>query len=180
MTSNYDVKWYRCYWNIDPAIQTIPVTSELETLYHFTIKKVGDDVEGLHFNTAISQMMIFVNEVMKAEKRPRQLLEPFILLLSPFAPHIAEELWEKLGHATSLAYEPWPSYDATKLRQEITEIVFQVNGKVRGKLTAPVDLAEKDLEAMALADDGVKRHIDGKQVVKAIVVKNKLVNIVVR
>jgi leucyl-tRNA synthetase len=166
--------------NIDPAIQTIPVTSELETLYHFTIKKVGDDVEGLHFNTAISQMMIFVNEVMKAEKRPRQLLEPFILLLSPFAPHIAEELWEKLGHATSLAYEPWPSYDATKLRQEITEIVFQVNGKVRGKLTAPVDLAEKDLEAMALADDGVKRHIDGKQVVKAIVVKNKLVNIVVR
>ncbi len=166
--------------NIDPAIQTIPVTSELETLYHFTIKKVGDDVKGLHFNTAISQMMIFVNEVMKAERRPRQLLEPFILLLSPFAPHIAEELWEKLGHATSLAYEPWPSYDATKLRQEITEIVFQVNGKVRGKLTAPVDLAEKDLEAMALADDGVKRHIDGKQVVKAIVVKNKLVNIVVR
>jgi leucyl-tRNA synthetase len=125
-------------------------------------------------------MMIFVNEAMKAEKRPRQLLEPFVLLLSPFAPHIAEELWERLGHATSLAYEPWPSYDATKLRQEATEIVFQVNGKVRGKLTAPVDLAEKDLEAMALADDGVKRHIDGKRVVKAIVVKNKLVNIVVR
>jgi leucyl-tRNA synthetase len=165
---------------IDPVIQTVPVTSELETLYHFTIKKVGDDIEGLHFNTAISQMMIFVNEAMKAEKRPKQLLEPFVLLLSPFAPHIAEELWERLGHATSLAYEPWPSYDATKLRQEATEIVFQVNGKVRGKLTAPVDLAEKDLEAMALADDGVKRHIDGKRVVKAIVVKNKLVNIVVR
>jgi leucyl-tRNA synthetase len=101
--------------NLHPDLRRAPVAPETERVYHATVKKVAEDIEGLRFNTAVSQMMIFVNEVMKADSRPRQLLEPFVLVLSPFAPHLAEELWEKLGHKTSLAYEPWPAYDPSKL-----------------------------------------------------------------
>ena len=116
---------------------------------------------------------------MKTEARPRQLLEPFVLVLSPFAPHIAEELWQKLGHKTSLAYEPWPAYDATKLQQTTVEVVVQINGKLRSKLTVAKDTPEHELETLCLADENVKRHLDGKKLIKAIVVKNKLVNLVV-
>jgi len=165
---------------LDPNLQTVPVTPQLESSYHFTIKKIGEDVEALRFNTAISQMMIFVNDVMKSEVRPRQLLEPFVLLLSPFAPHIAEELWHRLGHPDTLAYEPWPSYDPSMLRKTEVEIVVQVNGKVRSKLTVPADTAEEVLESLALADPDVMRHMDGMKPLKAIVVKNRLVNLVVR
>ena len=166
--------------NLDSAVLHLPVTAELEQLYHATVKKVGEDIEGLHFNTAISQMMIFVNEVMKSEIRPRQMLEPFTLLLAPFAPHLAEELWEKLGHSTSLAYEPWPSYDEGKLKTTTVEVVLQINGKIRSRLAVAMDTAEKDLEALALADENIRRLVDGKSVVKAIIVKNKLVNFVVK
>jgi len=124
--------------------------------------------------------MIFVNEVMKAKTKPRQLLEPFVLLLAPFAPHLAEELWEKFGHAASLTSEPWPAYDPAKLQLSTVEVVIQVNGKVRSKIEAGVDSLEKDLEALALADPNVRRHMEGKSLVKAVVVKNKLVNLVVR
>jgi leucyl-tRNA synthetase len=165
---------------LDPSVQNVPVPPELERLYHTTVKKVGDDIEALRFNTAISQMMIFVNEVMKAETKPRQLLEPFVLLLAPFAPHLAEELWEKFGHAASLTSEPWPAYDPAKLQLSTVEVVIQVNGKVRSKIEAGVDSLEKDLEALALADPNVRRHMEGKSLVKAVVVKNKLVNLVVR
>jgi len=161
-------------------LQVIPLTPDLETSYHFMIKKIGDDIEALRFNTAISQMMIFVNEVMKSDLRPRQILEPFVLLLSPFAPHIAEELWRRLGHRDSLAYESWPVYDPAMLRRSEVEIVVQVNGKVRSKLTVPADLPEKDLGELAMADADVRRHTDGKKVLKSIVVKNKLVNFVVK
>ena len=165
---------------IDPALKDVPVSQELEQLYHFIVKKVGDDIEALRFNTAIAQLMIFVNEVMKSETRPRSILEPFILLVAPFAPHIAEELWEKLGHNHSLACEPWPVHDEAKLQRSVAEIVLQVNGKVRGKIEVAIGLPEKELEALALADANVRRHTDGKKVVKAIVVKNRLVNLVVK
>lgn len=165
---------------LEPAVKETQVSDELERLYHFTIKKIGGDIEGLRFNTAISQMMIFVNEVMKSESRPRQLLEPFVLLLAPFAPHIAEELWEKLGHADSLTREPWPAFDPEKLHQSTVEVVLQVNGKVRGKIEVPVDSSDRDLQDLAVTQEGVKKHLEGKSVVKTIVVPNRLVNLVVR
>jgi leucyl-tRNA synthetase len=166
--------------NVHPDLRDVQVDSDLERLYHATVKKVAEDVEGLRFNTAISQMMIFVNEVMKSELRPRQLLEPFVLLLSPFAPHLAEELWQKLGHRTSLAYEPWPAYDPAKLQETTVEVVLQINGKLRSKLLVAKDTSEHDLETLCLADETLKRHLDGKHIVKVIVVKNKLVNLVVK
>jgi leucyl-tRNA synthetase len=140
---------------------------------------VGEDIEALRFNTAISQMMIFVNEVTKTDMRPRQLLEPFVLVVAPFAPHIAEELWHRLGHTASLAREPWPSYDQARLQQKTVEVILQVNGKLRSRIAVAVDTAEHDLELLALADENVVRNLNGKTPLKAIVVKNKLVNLVV-
>ena len=166
--------------SLDPALSISPVSEEIDRLYHLTVKKVGEDIEALHFNTAISQMMIFVNEVMKSDTRPRQLLEPFLLLLSPFAPHIAEELWEKLGHGESIAQARWPEYDARKLRQSTVEVVLQVNGKVRSKLEVALNTKEDDLRAHALSDANVRRHIEGKKLMNVIVVPNKLVNLVVK
>ena len=166
--------------SLDPNLEVIPLTPELLATYHYTVKKIGDDIEALRFNTAISQMMIFVNEVMKSETRPRQILEPFVLLLSPFAPHIAEEIWRKLGHAATLAYESWPEHDPAMLRTSSVEIVVQVNGKVRSRLEVPVDTPEERLRELASADPDVARHTDGKKLVKVIAVRNKLVNLVVR
>lgn len=175
---------WRLYVNesgdLDASVKDAPVTRDLERAFHATVKKVAEDIEGLRFNTAIAQMMIFVNEVTKTESRPRQLLEPFVLVLAPFAPHIAEELWEKLGHSCSLAYEPWPAYDARKLLATTVEIVLQVNGKIRSKIDVPVDTPEPELERLCMEEENVRKHMDGKKVVKAIVVKNKLVNLVVR
>ncbi len=165
---------------LDPSISDVAVPGDLERVFHATVKKVGEDIEHLRFNTAISQMMIFVNEVMKSELRPRSILEPFLLLLAPFAPHIAEELWNKLGHAETLTYAQWPPYDASKLRESTVEIVVQVNGKVRSRLQVAVDTPEKELESLSRADEHVRRSVDGKNVVKVIVVKNKLVNLVAR
>ncbi len=166
--------------NLDPRLHTDAPTPELERVYHATVKKVGEDIEALRFNTAIAQFMILVNEVMKTELRPRAVLEPFVLLLAPFAPHLAEEVWQKLGHTTSLAYEPWPAYDPARIQSDTIEVVLQVNGKLRGKIAVPAATTEEDLKACAAADEGVRKHTAGKQVVKVIVVKNKLVNIVVR
>ncbi|MBP1647684.1 MAG: leucine--tRNA ligase, partial [Bacteroidetes bacterium] len=165
---------------LDSELKLVPVSRDLERVFHTTVKKVGEDIEGLRFNTAISQMMIFVNEVMLSESRPRQFLEPFVLLLAPFAPHLAEELWQKLGHAATLAHESWPKFEPDKLQASAVEIVLQVNGKVRGRLEVAVDTSDKDLETLALQDENVRKHMDGKKLVKAIVVKNRLVNLVVR
>jgi len=165
---------------LDPSVKHSPLSPELERAYHATVKKVGDDIESLRFNTAISQMMIFVNELTKVDVRPRQILEPFVLVLAPFAPHLAEELWEMLGHQHSLAYEPFPLYDEAKLQQSTIEIVLQVNGKVRSKLHVARDTSEKDLEGLSLVDESVRKHVGDKKIMKTIVVKNKLVNLVVR
>lgn len=166
--------------NLHPDLKVTAVDEGLERVHHATVKKVAEDIEGLRFNTAVSQMMIFVNEVTKSEVRPRQFLEPFVLVLSPFAPHLAEELWQKLGHHASLAYEPWPTYDPSKLEESTVEVVLQINGKLRSKLLVAKDTPEHELETLSLADENVKRHIDGKKLVKAIVVKNRLVNLVVK
>jgi leucyl-tRNA synthetase len=165
---------------LHPDLRVAPAPAETETVYHATVKKVGEDIEALRFNTAIAQMMIFVNEITRNELRPRQLLEPFLLVLAPFAPHIAEELWEKLGHRESLAQEPWPAYDPARLQHSTVEIVLQVNGKLRGKIDVAVGTEQAEMEKLALADPVVRRHTDGKSVQKVIVVKGKLVNIVVR
>lgn len=164
---------------LDASIQDTAPTPDYERLYHQTVKKVGDDIDGLRFNTAISQMMIFVNETMKLEIKPRKQLEDFVLLLSPFAPHLAEELWEKLGHANTLAYESWPVYDEAKCAESKIEIVLQINGKIRGKVIVAKDTPEAELEKLALCDANIKRYTDGKRIVKKIIVPNKLVNIVV-
>jgi leucyl-tRNA synthetase len=150
---------------------------KLVRVLHQTIKKVTDDTESLNFNTAIAQMMIFVNELTGQESRPRAVLEPFVLLLAPYAPHLAEELWEKLGHKTSLSHEPWPAHDEMQIKQDTVTIVLQVNGKVRDKIDVPVGIAKDDLEKLALANAGIQQHLAGKQVKKVIVVPGKLVNI---
>ena len=166
--------------NPDPRLALDVPTPELERVYHATVKKVGEDIEGLRFNTAIAQLMIFINEVMKTELRPRAIIEPFILLVAPFAPHIAEELWEKLGHRSSLSIEPWPEFDAAKIQSDTIEIVLQVNGKLRGKMEVPVDTTAEDLKRRAATDEAVMKYTAGKAVVNMVVVKNRLVNIVVR
>jgi leucyl-tRNA synthetase len=165
---------------LDPMVRDVPVPPELQHVMAATIKKVGEDVRALRCNTAISQMMICVNEIMRTDLRPRKVLEPFVLLLSPFAPHLAEELWEKLGYTTSLCYAPWPTYDEAVLRTAAVEVILQVNGKLRAKLSVAPGTPEQELESLARADDAVRRHCEGKQIVKIIVVRDKLVNIVVR
>lgn len=165
---------------LDSSINKGEPTEDFERLYHQTVKKVGEDIEGLRFNTAISQLMIFVNEANKLDSRPRDLMERFVLLLSPFAPHLAEELWERLGHSESLAFESWPSFDPAKVADTSVEIVLQVNGKLRSRVQAPRDTPESDLERMAREDVNIQRHVDGKKIVRTIVVKNRLVNFVVR
>ncbi|PLR79471.1 leucine--tRNA ligase [Bacillus sp. V3-13] len=150
----------------------------LEKVYHQTVKKVTEDYEGLRFNTAISQLMVFINEAYKAEVLPKAYIEGFVKLLSPIAPHLAEELWQKLGHAETIAYESWPAYDEAKLVDDEVEIVIQVNGKVKAKLMVPSGANKQALEEIAMGDDKVKEQIDGKTVRKVIAVPGKLVNIV--
>jgi leucyl-tRNA synthetase len=165
--------------SVEASIQDATPTVDYERLYHQTVKKVGDDIEGLRFNTAISQMMIFVNETMKLEVRPRKLLENFVLLLSPFAPHTAEELWEKLGHSKSTAYEAWPVYEDAKCAESTIEVVLQINGKIRSKIAVPKDTSDIELEQLAFDDANIKRYTDGKRIIKKIILPNKLVNIVI-
>ena len=155
-----------------------PDAAQLKVL-HATIKKVGEDIEGMRYNTAIAAMMEFLNEAYKWEVRPRAVIEPFLLVLSPFAPHLAEELWSRLGHNASLAYEPWPAFDPAYLVEDQIEIVVQVNGKLRGKLMVAREAAQADLIAAAKVDPGVAAHLTGKTIRKEICVPGKLVNFVV-
>jgi leucyl-tRNA synthetase len=153
-------------------------TEQLRAL-HQTIRKVTDDIEGLRFNTAIAAMMEFVNAANKWDSVPRAVFEPFILLLSPFAPHIAEELWARFGNQSSLAYEAWPVADEEYLRAETIEVAVQVNGKVRGSISVAPDISKEDALELARADDNVARHIDGKTLRREIYVPGRIVNFVV-
>jgi len=166
--------------NLNNSIQNVPINLDDERLIHQTIKKVTLDLEGLNFNTAISQLMIFVNEVLNREVKSKCMMETFVLLLSPFAPHIAEELWSKLGNNNSLAYEPWPQYDDKKAEVSTIEMVVQVNGKVRAKFPVQKDIDDDTLKKLVFENENVKRYVDGKQIVKLVVVKNKLVSLVVK
>jgi leucyl-tRNA synthetase len=161
------------------AVTAGDVAPELDRVLHRTIRKVTEDVEALKFNTAISQMMVFVNEVMKQPARPRALLEPFVLLLSPFAPHLGEELWQRLGHAESLAYAPWPAFDPAKCVEDTVTVAVQVNGKLRATLDLPRGSEQAEVQAAALADERVSRYVNGATLAKAIYVKDKLLNLVV-
>lgn len=165
----------------DEAVEYVDGLPEaIERVMHQSILKVTDDIEKMAFNTAISQLMIFNNELMKAPAHYREAAETFVKLLHPFAPHIAEEMWEKLGHEGSLTHVPWPVGDASKAAEDTVEVVFQVNGKVRAKATVEKSLDKAGLEAAAKANERVAEFLKGKAVVKTIVVPGKLVNFVVK
>ncbi|NHM33115.1 leucine--tRNA ligase [Neobacillus terrae] len=163
---------------LNPKIHQNEKSSNLEKVYHQTVKKVTEDYEGLRFNTAISQMMVFINEAYKATTIPKEYMEGFVKMLSPLCPHVAEELWEKLGHSGTITYEAWPAFDEAKLIDKEIEIVLQVNGKVKAKVMVPADADKEALEKTAMEDERVKEQLEGKTIRKVITVPGKLVNIV--
>jgi leucyl-tRNA synthetase len=163
---------------LNSKIQDTAGDEAFRRIWHKSLKKVGEDYEALRFNTAISQMMIFVNEAYKTETLPRQAMVHFVQMLSPIAPHIAEELWEKLGFTGSVSYVAWPQYDVSLTVDSEVEIVVQVSGKIADRLNIPTDLDEAGMQARALESVKVKELIEGKTIRKIIAVKGKLVNIV--
>ncbi|MCI8777765.1 MAG: leucine--tRNA ligase [Bacilli bacterium] len=152
----------------------------LEKIYHQTVKKVTEDYETMNFNTAISQMMIFINAVYKEEVFPLAYALNFLKLLNPVVPHITEELWQILGNNDTISYSRWPEFDINKTKEEKYQMVVQVNGKVRGKLEVDINTSKEEMEALALEIDNVKKFIDGKEIVKIIVIQSKIVNIVIK
>jgi leucyl-tRNA synthetase len=164
-------------FKLSPAVRDVQPDRDTLRVLHQTVKKVTEDTERLSFNTAIAEMMKFVNHVTALEVKPRGVLEPFVLLLAPYAPHIAEELWRALGHTDSLAYEPWPKHDPALAASDEIDIPVQVNGKLRTVLKVPADIDDKALEAAALADEKVKESLAGRPVKKTIVKSKKLVNL---
>jgi leucyl-tRNA synthetase len=164
---------------LDEAVREADTDEATLRLLHQTIKKVGDDNESFGFNTAISQMMIFVNHLTKQTVRPKSVIEKFVLILSPFAPHIAEELWEKLGHAETLAYEPWPQYDKELIKEKEIELAVQVNGKIKDRIIVSAEADEDAIKQQALASQKVTAALAGKEPKKIIVIKSRLVNIVI-
>lgn len=150
----------------------------LEREYHYTVKKVTNDYESMSFNTAIAQMMIFINQAYKENILPKKYAEGFLQLLNPVAPHITEELWNKLGHNESIAYEPWPTYDEEKTKSNNINLPIQINGKLRATIDIPVD--EDESKIKELAHEAVKEKLEGKTIVKEIYVKNRIYNIVVK
>ncbi|MCK4602762.1 MAG: class I tRNA ligase family protein, partial [Phycisphaerae bacterium] len=165
--------------NLCDQIQEAKADEETTRLLHQTIKKVGEDVETFGFNTAISQMMIFVNHLGRLKVRPRDIVEKFILILAPFAPHITEELWQRLGHDSTLAYEPFPGYDEQLVREKEIELAVQVLGKIKDRIVVAADATEEQIKEKALASEKVSAAIAGKQIKKVIVIKSRLVNIIV-
>jgi leucyl-tRNA synthetase len=155
-------------------------TDEENRVLHKTIEAVTGDVDKLKFNTAIARMIEFVNHFTKQSERPRTVLEPFVCLLSPFAPHIADELWEALGHSGTVAHERWPKFDAALVREDEIEIPVQINGKVRAKVAVAAEADRAAIEAAARADAKIEEHLAGKQVVKTVVVPGRLVNFVIK
>ncbi|MFC3466440.1 leucine--tRNA ligase [Staphylococcus saprophyticus] len=155
-------------------------SKSLDKSYHQTVKKVTEDYNSLNFNTAISQLMVFINDCYKAEEIYKPYIEGFIKMLAPIAPHISEELWSRLGHDETITYQPWPSYDEALLVDDEIEIVVQVNGKVRAKINVSKDIAKEEMEQIALDNEHVKSEIEGKDIKKVIAVPKKLVNIVAK
>jgi len=161
-----------------PALVDGPADGAALRILHKTIKKVGEDIAAFKFNTAIGQIFEFVNTLTPMAQRPRAVVEPFVLVVAPFAPHLAEELWQRLGHEESLAYAPWPTYDEALARDDEVEIAVQLLGKVKSKIMMPADADDAALERAALADPRMQELLAGKTVRKVIVVKGRLVNVV--
>ena len=170
---------YRLYEE-DDKIKDAP-NKNLEKLYHKTVKKVTEDYESLNLNTAISQMMIFINAVQKENVFPKDYAEGFVKLLNPICPHITEEIWNSvLGHDNTISYEEWPKYDENKLSEGEVTIGVQVNGKLRETINIKKDATKEETLECAKSKDNVKKYIEGKEIIKEIVVINKIVNIVVK
>jgi leucyl-tRNA synthetase len=165
---------------LNEAVQNVAPTDEQLRTLHKTIKYVTEDIQRMEFNTAIARMMEFTNFFTKQSIRPREIMENFVLILSPFAPHIAEELWQLLGHDKTLAYEPWPEFNAALTQDAMIEIPVQILGKLRGKVVVPAGSDQATLIAAARAEARIAELLSGKEVVKTIVVPGKLVNFVVK
>ncbi|MDK2741513.1 MAG: leucine--tRNA ligase [Nitrospira sp. BO4] len=162
---------------LSSAVVSTTPSLDHQRLLHQTIKKVTEDIEALRFNTAISQMMIFTNEMTKAQQRPRSVIEPFVLLLAPFAPHVAEELWGCLGHQPSVSQQPWPTFDPAMTVSERMTIPVQINGRLRAKIDVPADAARENVEQ--LAREAAAEWLQGKEPKKVIYVEKKLINFVI-
>jgi leucyl-tRNA synthetase len=162
------------------AIRPTEPDGEQQRMLHRTIMEVTHDVERMEFNTAIARMMEFVNFFTKQPVRPKSAMQRFVLLLSPFAPHVAEELWRVLGHDQTLAYEPWPEYDERLTKEDTIEVPVQIRGKLRSRIRVPAGASKEDLEAAAKADDRIAQLLAGKKIVKTIVVPGRMVNFVVK
>jgi len=162
------------------AVRDAGMDEEQARMLHRTILQVTRDIEDLQFNTAIARMMEFVNFFGRQLVCPREAMDSFVLLLSPFAPHIAEEMWEALGHSDTLAYEPWPTYDESLIRRKTIEVPVQVGKKVRARISVPADVTNGQLEAAAKADERIAAILRDKTIVKVIVVPGKLVNFKVK
>ena len=163
---------------LNTSIKDVDADEETQKILHQTIKKVTLDIENFRFNTAISQMMIFVNHLSRLEAKPKKTIEAFVLIAAPFAPHIAEELWQRLGNKNTLAYEKWPKYDENLAKEKEIELAVQVLGKIKDKITVSIDADEEEIKQKALACPKVASAIEGKQIKKVIVIKSRLVNIV--
>ncbi len=174
-------RWLDRVWRLiieQPEKIVEEATPQLDVVYHFTVKKVTEDIESLNFNTAISQMMIFINECYRAPKINREMILGFIKLLSPYAPHLCEEMYQRMTGAETIAYQSWPTYDPQKLVRDEVEIVVQVNGKLRGRFTVAADASEEQMKELALQVDNVQPFIEGKTIRKIIVIRGRVVNIV--
>jgi len=169
---------YRLYTEENKISDT--ENKNLEKIYHQTVKKVTVDYESLNFNTAISQLMIFINAVYKEEVFPMEYALGFVKLLSPVCPYIGEELWNMLGNNDTIAYEPWPTYDEAKTKEDMFTMIVQVNGKVRGKIEVSMETSKEEMENLAKELENVKKYIENKEIVKIITVPKKLVNIVIK
>jgi leucyl-tRNA synthetase len=165
---------------LDPRVEDVAPTIEQARLVARTVAAVTDDLEAMRFNTAISRLMEFTNAFTGDGVRPKSAMRTFTLLLAPLAPHIAEELWQVLGHEHTLAYEPWPAYDPALLKEDLIEVPVQINGKLRGRVVVPADADGPAIEAAARNDERIAAMLDGKTVQKVVIVPGKLINFVVR
>jgi len=165
---------------LHPAVKEVEPNDEQNRMLHRTIMEVTEDTARMEFNTAIARMMEFTNFFTRQETRPQSAMERLVLLLSPYAPHIAEELWQILGHEQTLAYEPWPAYDEALTKEDTIEIPVQVKGKLRGRIRVPAHAGAAEMEAAARTDPRVAEWIEGKDIVKVVVVPGRMVNFVVR
>ncbi len=165
---------------LNAAVQDVEPTPEQNRMLHKTIKGVTNDLEQMSFNTAISKMMEFTNFFLKEERRPRAAMERLVQLLSPFAPHVAEELWQALGKTSVLSYEPWPTFDEAAIKEDTIEVPVQINGKLRARISTPADIDKAALESAARSDAKVVELLAGKTVVKTVVVPGRMVNFVVK